>query len=114
MASDGWVLRGGDVLAALEIAESRRERRRGLLGRDGFTGALLLPGCRWVHTVGMRFPLDVAFLDDDAVVLKMVTMHRHRVGVPMLGARSVLEARAGAFGRWGLNLGDTLEIRLAP
>jgi uncharacterized protein len=110
---DGWLLRGADVLASLELASSRADRRRGLLGRDGLDGALLIERCRWVHTVSMRFAIDVAFVDADGTVLKMVTMHRHRVGVPMLAARAVVEAEAGAFARWNLNLGDRLEVRLA-
>ena len=36
------MLRDGEVLASLEVADSRRARSRGLLGRDGVDGALLL------------------------------------------------------------------------
>lgn len=106
-----WLLRDGDVLASLEIARSRSERRRGLSGRRSITGALLLERTRWVHTAGMRFAIDVAFLDSEGVVLKAVTMRPHRVGAPVLSARSVVEAEAGAFARWGLHLGDRLEVR---
>ncbi len=111
MGKTGWLLKDGRVLASLEIASSHRERRRGLLGRDHFDGALLLEHTRWVHTIGMRFDIDVAFLDERGVVVKTVTMHRHRLGAPMLRARQVLEAETGAFGRWGVSVGDTLEIR---
>ena len=67
---------------------SRRARSRGLLGRDGVDGALLLRPCRSVHTVGMRFPIDVAFCDDELRVLRVVTMPRHRLsrlGVAVAG-----------------------------
>ena len=37
----------------------------GLLGRDGIEGALLLRPARSVHTLGMRFAIDVAFCDAD-------------------------------------------------
>ena len=107
----GWLLKDGQVLASLDIAVTRAERRRGLLGRDGIDGALLLERTRWVHTVGMRFPLDVAYVDADGTVLKVVTMHVHRVGAPVPRARAVVEAQAGAFGRWGLTVGDIVEIR---
>ena len=59
--SHGWLLRDGTVLAALEIARDGAARRKGLLGRDGLEGALLIDGCRWVHTLGMRFAVDVAY-----------------------------------------------------
>ena len=99
------------MLASVEVARSRSERRRGLTGRDGLDGALLLERCRWVHTMGMRFALDVAYLDGDGNVLKTVRMARWRIGLPVPGARSVVEAQAGAFGRWGVHVGDHLELR---
>ena len=107
----GWLLRDGEVIAALEVADSRRDRRKGLLGRDGIDGALLLRPARSVHTFGMRFPIDVAFCDRDLVVLAVCGMRRHRLGLPRLRAHSVIEAELGAFERWGLRPGDRLEIK---
>ena len=46
---------------------------RGLLGRDGIEGALLLRPARSVHTFRMRFAIDVAFCDRDLRVLRVVT-----------------------------------------
>jgi len=106
-----WLVSEDRVLASLEIASRRADRRRGVAHRDDFEGALLLERTRWVHTFGVRFPIDVAFLDGEGVVLKTVTMHRSRLGTPMMRARVVVEARAGAFGRWGVRLGDRLEVR---
>ena len=98
------------MLAALEIASSRRERRRGLLGRDDIEGALLLNPARSVHTVGMRFPIDVAFCDREFAVVAVRCMKPQRVSRPRLKASCVIEASAGAFGRWGLKVGDRLEV----
>ena len=106
-----WLLREGEVLAALEVASARKERRRGLLGRDAFEGALLLEPARSVHTFGMRFPLDVAFCDAELTVLAVRCMKRSRVSRPRLHASRVIEASAGAFERWGLRVGDRLEVR---
>ena len=106
-----WLLREGEVLASLEVARSRRDRLQGLLGRDGIEGALLLEPARSVHTIGMRFPLDVAFCDADLTVVKVVRMGRHRMSLPVLRARSVIEAEAGAFARWELHPGDKLEVK---
>jgi len=107
-----WLIRDGEVLAALEVAEGRWARSRGLLGRDGIDGALLLQPARSVHTVGMRFPIDVAFCDGDLRVVHIVCpMARYRLGVPRIRARMVIEAEAGAFERWRLRPGDQLEIK---
>ena len=106
-----WLLRDGEVLAALEVAESFRDRLRGLLGRDGLDGALLLRPARSVHTIGMRFPIDVAFCTRDLEVVSTISMHRHRLGLPRLHAKAVIEAEAGAFERWRLRPGDQLEVK---
>ena len=77
-----WLVSEARVLASAEVADDPAARRRGLLKRDGFDGALVIEPCRWIHTIGMRFPIDVAYLDADGVVVKTIQMHRHRVGIP--------------------------------
>ena len=109
-----WLLRDGEVLAALEVADGVGGRARGLLGRDGIEGAMLIKPARSVHTVGMRFPIDVAFCDRHMTVLGTITMKRFRLSRPRLRARCVVEAEAGAFERWGLRPGDRLEIKGEP
>jgi uncharacterized membrane protein (UPF0127 family) len=106
-----WLVREGEVLAAAEVAATRRERGRGLLGRDGFTGALVIRPCRQVHTVGMRFPIDVAFCDADGVVQRTVTLGRWRVSRPVWRSAFVIEAEAGAFERWALRPGNRVEVK---
>ncbi len=106
-----WLVSDGVVMASTEVAADRTSRRRGLLGRDALDGALLITNCRWIHTVRMRFPLDVAYLDADGVVIKTVRMNRNRVGAPVWHARSIVEAEAGAFARWGLHVGLVVELR---
>jgi uncharacterized membrane protein (UPF0127 family) len=106
-----WLLRDGDVLAAIEVAESFGSRLKGLLGRDGIEGALLLRPARSVHTVGMRFPIDVAFCDASMRVIAVRTLRPQRMTMPRPKATCVIEASAGAFERWGLRVGDELEVR---
>ena len=106
-----WLLRDDEVLATLEVAEDFRSRLRGLLGRDGIDGVLLIRPARSVHTVGMRFPIDVAHLDAELCVLRVMTMRPWRMGRPVPRAHAVLEAEAGAFASWELRPGDVLEVR---
>jgi uncharacterized protein len=106
-----WLLRDGDVLAAAEVAEGFAQRSRGLLGRTSYEGAMVLPRTRSVHTMGMKFPIDVAFCDKDLVVVGVTMLPPWRMSMPRRGGRSVIEARAGAFERWGLRRGDRLELR---
>ncbi len=99
------------VLASLEVAEGWRARSRGLLGRDGIDGALLLRPARSVHTFRMRFPIDAAFVDRDLVVRKVVTLAPNRVAAPVWSAHAVIETEAGCFAHWDVVPGDRLEIR---
>ncbi|HVA06962.1 MAG TPA: DUF192 domain-containing protein [Acidimicrobiales bacterium] len=107
----GWLLRDGDVICALEMADSFSEKAKGLRGRPGCEGALHLPGVRSLHTVAMKFPVDVAFLTDELVVLRLARMPPWRVAFPRRGVHSVLEAEAGSWERWGVRVGDQLVIR---
>jgi uncharacterized membrane protein (UPF0127 family) len=70
-----------------------------------------LPNCRWVHTIGMRCALDVAYLDDESRVMKVQQLSPMRLPMPVLAAHSVVEARAGSFERWGVRVGDVVEVR---
>ncbi|MGA3352497.1 MAG: DUF192 domain-containing protein [Acidimicrobiales bacterium] len=106
-----WLLCDGEVLASVEVASSLMARSRGLLGKKSYEGAMLLRGTRSVHTIGMRFAIDVAFLTDDLRVVATTTLARQRIALPRRGGRSVLEAEAGAFARWNLVAGDQLEIK---
>jgi uncharacterized membrane protein (UPF0127 family) len=106
-----WLVRDGDVLATAEVADTSKARRRGLLGRDGYEGALILRPCRSVHTFFMRFPIDVAFCDREGVVVRIRTLRRWRVSAVVRRSAFVIEAEAGAFERWNLQLGDQVEVR---
>ncbi|TQK52165.1 hypothetical protein FBY35_2592 [Streptomyces sp. SLBN-118] len=94
----------------VEIAATYGPRRRGLLGRDGIDGAILLTPCNSVHTFRMRFTIDVAYLDKELRVVGVHTMKRGRLGLPRLRARHVLEAEAGAMAGWGLVPGAVVTI----
>jgi uncharacterized membrane protein (UPF0127 family) len=106
-----WLLRDGDVLATVEVADSFARRSRGLLGKSSYEGAMILPHTRTVHTFGMRFAIDVAICDKNLTVLGVTTARPYRMTRPRRGGRCVIEAQAGAFERWGLRVGDHLELR---
>ncbi|MGW7330362.1 DUF192 domain-containing protein [Streptomyces sp. NPDC054840] len=94
----------------LEVAASYGARTRGLLGRDGIDGAMLLTPAASVHTFRMRFAIDVAYLDRELGVLAVVTMAPGRLGLPRPRSRHVLESAAGAMAGWGLRAGTTIKV----
>ncbi|MEU9081014.1 DUF192 domain-containing protein [Streptomyces sp. NPDC048357] len=111
-------LHAGTHRIPLEVAASYGARTRGLLGRDGIDGAMLVTPAASVHTFRMRFAIDVAFLDRNLRVLAVVTMPPGRLGLPRLRSRYVLEAAAGAMAGWGLRPGTAVKVdvpgRLTP
>lgn len=95
----GWTLVARGGRASVYRADGARARLLGLAWLDGLPAgtALLIPRCRSVHTFGMRFALDVVFLDRDGNALRVAR------GVPpgrfrsCRQAASVLEAPAGVL-----------------
>ena len=83
------------------------------MSRDqaSMTGVLVLRPCRQVHTLGMRFAIDVAFCDREGVVLRTVTVPPWRVTRVVWRSGFVVEAAAGSFERWRLQAGDTIEVK---
>jgi uncharacterized membrane protein (UPF0127 family) len=81
----------------LEIPETHVERTRGLLGRDALdpTHAFVLARCRSVHSVGMRFPIDIVAFDAEWSVVHIRALPPGRIGWPRRGARHIVETAAG-------------------
>ncbi|MGY5059398.1 DUF192 domain-containing protein [Streptomyces sp. 900105755] len=104
---------GGRVAAVpLEIATSYRARTKGLLGRDGLDGAILLSPANGIHTFRMRMAIDVAYLDRRLNVIAVRTMPPGRLGRPRLRSRHVLEAEAGAMADWGVRAGARVTVEV--
>ena len=96
----------------VEVADQGATRRKGLLGRDCLAedeGLWILP-CESVHTFGMKFSIDLIYLDREKRVRKT------RSGVPpwrlsaCLSAHSVIELAPGAIRRSETRPGDRLEM----
>ena len=103
------------VASSVEVAGTRNTRRRGLLGRDRLdeTSAMLLAPCTGVHTVGMRFAIDVIFVDRQGYAVKVVRdLKPWRIALASR-AHAVIEMPAGSL-RWGqVLIGDRLYLTSA-
>ena len=98
------------------MADTSRKRRTGLLGRESLPAGqgLWIAPCEAVHTIGMKFPIDVLFLDRAKKVLKVrEKMGPARIAV-CLRAYSVLELPAGTAAATGTAPGDQLEFAHCP
>jgi uncharacterized membrane protein (UPF0127 family) len=101
---------GAVVCPSCRSAATFLSRLRGLLGRGGLAegeGLLIRPASS-IHTFFMRFELDVAFLDRDGCVVKLVPGLRPWRVTFARGARSALELSVGEIVRKELRVGDSL------
>jgi uncharacterized membrane protein (UPF0127 family) len=102
---------GGDAICErCTVAGTAIRRARGLLGRRELPSGegLLLRPASSIHTLFMRFPIDVVFLDRDLAVRKVVPEVRPWRLAFGLGSRAVLELPAGECARRGIAQGDRL------
>ena len=101
----------GRPVAPVAVAETSATRRRGLLGTDGVEGALWITRCPSVHMIGMRYPIDVAVVDRDGLVLQVKTIQPWTGGTWFrLRASATVEAAAGSMAQWGVTPGSRLSV----
>jgi uncharacterized membrane protein (UPF0127 family) len=101
------------IASDVTLALTRAERNRGLLGRDSLapSAALVISPCHSIHTMFMRFPIDVIFVDRDGRAARIVRdLAPWRIALA-LRAHAVIELAAGSLTR-DLRVGD--ELYLAP
>ena len=103
-----------DVLLAerLAVADTFWKRLRGLLGtREWPEGnALLISPCNSVHMFGMKYCLDVLFVDQQNLVLEAVEALAPGKIKVCRRARYAVELPEGTLRRTGTNRGDRLKL----
>ena len=99
------------VAERVEVAGTSETRRRGLLGRTGLeegAGLWLVPS-EWIHTFGMKFPIDIVVLNkNDVVVGVQEALRPGWIGKLFWGAHSTLELPVGTIRASGTAKGDRI------
>jgi uncharacterized membrane protein (UPF0127 family) len=99
------------------IADTHWLRLRGLMCTDATSfgtgqGLWIVPS-RGVHTLAMRFPIDVLYLDEAKVVIHIEqNLKPWKVAPVRMRAASVLELPGNTLGATGTAIGDEIEIAL--
>jgi uncharacterized membrane protein (UPF0127 family) len=99
----------------LQVADTHWSRLRGLMGTDAARfpagkGLWIVP-CRGVHTLGMRFPIDVVYLNGDRVIVHIEeNLRPWRMAAVRLNAATVLELPSSIVRKTGTSLGDEIDI----
>jgi len=105
------------LATALAMAHTHLTRLRGLLGlsaNDFRNGCgLWIKPCRGVHTLAMRFPIDVVYLDRAGTVVHLEhNLQPWRFSPVRMQASSVLELPSHTVAGTGTALGDSIEIQM--
>jgi len=100
------------ISSLVEVAATRRTRRRGLLGRKTMDAseALIIAPCFAIHTAFMQFAIDVVFIDSRGRVLKIVRELRPWRMAIAPRAHAVIELAAGALKSRDLKVGDAVDL----
>lgn len=95
-----------------DIADTSKKRKIGLLKHTKLEPGegLWITPCEAVHTIGMKFPIDIVFLDKQRRVVKIRSdVQRWRMAA-CLRAHSVLELPSGRAEATETVAGDQLEF----
>jgi len=87
-------------------------RLKGLLGSSGLEEGhgLLISPCHSIHTIGMKYPIDVIFLDKNYSVLKVVKRLAPYRAASYSGAAKTLELPAGSADLYSIKTCDRFQI----
>ena len=101
------------LLERAGLADSFFLRLKGLLGKKGLPPGegLVIKPCNAVHTLGMKFPIDVAFVNKENRICHIIEgMPPSRVGKSVKGAYYVIEGKPGLFSETCTEVGDLVEV----
>lgn len=109
------VTRQAFLATELSVANTHLRRLLGLLRRDrkafGNGSGLLIVPSHGVHTLGMRFPIDVIYLDASNRIIDLHENVRPWRFTPMrMDAATVLELPIHTIVATGSSIGDQVEI----
>ena len=102
-----------EIALNLVIADNIFSRMKGLLGKIAMPDgeAIWIKPCNGIHTFGMKFPIDVVFLNREyCVVAVRKNLKPNRIVPIIFNASSVIELPSGIIDRTSTKIGDTVEI----
>ena len=105
--------KGSQVVFDLKQAKTFWPRLIGLWGRSEISDAegLWIHRCNSIHTWWMQFPIDCIFLDSELRVKRVVeNVKPWRLIMPVWGAKSVIEVKAGLSESKKIEVGDQLHV----
>lgn len=112
---------GKKFICKAEVAEDFYSRFKGLMFERSLpkkSGLLIkfskLAKSSTVHSLFMRFPIDLIFIDSEFRVVGLKTLHPWRFYGPKEPCPWVLELNAGVINKSGVKIGDRLKFIEIP
>jgi uncharacterized membrane protein (UPF0127 family) len=98
----------------VKMAENYFTRLRGLMGKKSLAdaGGLLLKRCSAVHTIGMRYALDLVFMDKSGKVVKCTEGVKPFRTASARGAYYTLELNQGTIQKQGIKVNDRFKLQV--
>ncbi|RXT08063.1 DUF192 domain-containing protein [Ammoniphilus sp. CFH 90114] len=91
----------------MELALTKEELMRGVLGRTTAGKGLFLMGATAIHTFQMRFPIDVVYLNEKGLVIGLEErLEPNRQGLILEGTRHVVEFNPGTIRTHRIIIGE--------
>ncbi len=114
MRKTGIEINGKDAAVTCLVADSYFSRFLGLMGKKEIAprSAICFPKCNSIHTLFMRFPIDVVMVGSDGTVVKIVeAMKPWRLILPEWKAKHVIEMRAQECRSLGITEGSRVTCK---
>jgi len=112
LAKVSALMNGKRIIPELFVAKSAWQRTRGLLGRGALSEfqGLWIKQCHSIHMVGMKYSLDLCYLDANGKVLKIVNQIKPWQFSACSGAKSVIEMLKGMNRKLEISVGEHIDI----
>lgn len=107
------ITKGIQILESAEMADSFTTRLKGLTGRmqlEESCGMIIKP-CRSIHMIGMRFDIDVLFVNKNEEICHIIApLKRMKISPYIAKAKYVIECPAGTVHDKNIEVGDKVGI----
>ncbi len=99
------------IIPKVKQTETIVERTQGLLGKPplGEDEALWIIPCNSIHTIGMKYSLDIIYVNRSGKVEKIIENILPLRASFCLSAHSTIELKAGAVAKTGIRVGHTIQ-----
>lgn len=104
----------GHEIRRVRNARSWHQRLVGLLTtkKSAFRGIVINP-CNSIHTIGMRYPIDVVFADNNHVVVRVFKNVRpFKFCLGGRNARYTVELPIGSIEKYDINAGNSFQLNV--